>query len=60
MEGMLNVKSSKVKQVLRQSDEGKIVKDYLRNFDKAQVMFSGAGGNSGAGKSIVNNLQFNL
>lgn len=35
MEGMLNVKSSKVKQVLRQSDEGKIVKDYLRNFDKA-------------------------
>ena len=56
MEGMLNVKSSKVKQVLRQSDEGKIVKDYLRNFDKAEVMFSGGGGNSGAGKSIVNNL----
>ena len=55
MEGMLNVKSSKVRQSIRHPDEGKIVKDYLRNFDKAAVMFSGTE-NSGAGKSIVNNL----
>ena len=57
MEGMLNVKSSKVKQDLRKSDERKIVKDYLKNFNKAHALF---GQESSAGEGLTNHLQFNL